>query len=91
MKKINKYKDPVYTLKVRDKEIKIAGSLSHSQIPKIAAGTAWEIFYAGVYRENVPGEYRSHLVYIPFREAVLLCLQVRRTRKNKQTFSLRKC
>jgi methylmalonyl-CoA mutase len=35
--KINKYKDPVYTFKVRDKEIKMpthTESLSHSQIRK---------------------------------------------------------
>jgi methylmalonyl-CoA mutase len=37
--KVNKYKNPVYSFKVRDKEIKIqthTESLSHSQIPKIA-------------------------------------------------------
>jgi methylmalonyl-CoA mutase len=37
--KVNKYKNPVYSFKVRDKEIKIqthTESLSHSQIPKVA-------------------------------------------------------
>ena len=37
--KVQKYKNPFYTFKVRDKEIKIAThseSLSHSQIPKIS-------------------------------------------------------
>ena len=37
--KVNKYKNPIYTFKVRDKEIKIethTESLSHSQIPKVA-------------------------------------------------------
>ena len=37
--KVNKYKNPVYTFKVRDKEIKIdthTESLSHTHIPKVA-------------------------------------------------------
>jgi hypothetical protein len=67
--KINKYKDPVYTFKVRDKEIKMpthTESLSHSQIPKIALPKykAWGIFYAGVYRKMFLENIRSPLVYI---------------------------
>src|SRR5690554_4549047 len=37
--KVNKYKNPVYSFKVRDKEIKIqthTESLSHTQVPKVA-------------------------------------------------------
>ncbi|MCJ7758795.1 MAG: methylmalonyl-CoA mutase family protein, partial [Gillisia sp.] len=37
--KINKYKEPVYSFKVRDKELKVethTESLSHTQIPKVA-------------------------------------------------------
>ncbi len=36
--KVNKYKNPIYSFKVRNKEIKIethTESLSHSQIPKV--------------------------------------------------------
>jgi hypothetical protein len=67
MKK-NKYKDPVYTFKVRDKEIKMpthTESLSHSQIPKIALPKySLGIFYAGVYRKMFLENIRSPLVYI---------------------------
>jgi methylmalonyl-CoA mutase len=59
--KINKYKDPVYTFKVRDKEIKMpthTESLSHSQ-PKIALPKykAWGDILRWCLQENVPGEY----------------------------------
>jgi hypothetical protein len=70
--KINKYKDPVYTFKVRDKEIKMpthTESLSHSQIPKLYRSTKLgEIFYAGVYRKMFLENIRSPLVYILSRE-----------------------
>jgi methylmalonyl-CoA mutase len=82
--KINKYKDPVYTFKVRDKEIKMpthTESLSHSQIPKIALPKykAWGDILRWCLQENVPGEYPP-LVYILSRERekiLLVCLQVR--------------
>jgi hypothetical protein len=87
--KINKYKDPVYTFKVRDKEIKMPthGITFSFSNPKIALQyKAWGIFYAGVYRKMFLENIRSPLVYILSRERekiLLVCLQVRRTRKNK--------
>ena len=59
--KVNKYKQPVYSFKVRDKEIKIAThteSLSHSQIPKVALPKyeAWGDILRWCLQENVPGE-----------------------------------
>ncbi|MEE3243915.1 MAG: cobalamin-dependent protein, partial [Bacteroidota bacterium] len=56
--KVNRYKDPVYTFKVRDKEIKIethSESLSHSQIPKVALPKyqAWGDILKWVLQENV--------------------------------------
>ncbi|MDD2822103.1 MAG: cobalamin-dependent protein, partial [Flavobacterium sp.] len=60
--KVNKYKNPVYTFKVRDREIKMAThteSLSHSQIPKIALPKykAWGDILRWCLQENVPGEF----------------------------------
>ena len=58
--KVNKYKNPIYTFKVRDREIKMAThteSLSHSQIPKIALPKykAWGDILRWCLQENVPG------------------------------------
>ena len=58
--KVLKYKNPVYSFKVRDKEIKIAThteSLSHSQIPKVALPKyqAWGDILKWNLQENVPG------------------------------------
>src|SRR5690554_2088859 len=59
--KVNKYKNPVYSFKVRDKEIKIqthTESLSHLQIPKslyqsMKPGAMFYVgFYRKMYREN---------------------------------------
>jgi methylmalonyl-CoA mutase len=72
--KINKYKDPVYTFKVRDKEIKMpthTESLSHSQIPKIALPKykAWGDILRWCLQENVPGEYPFTAGLYPFKRA----------------------
>jgi methylmalonyl-CoA mutase len=89
--KINKYKDPVYTFKVRDKEIKMpthTESLSHSQIPKIALPKykAWGDILRWCLQENVPGEYPFTAGLYPFKRAekiLLVCLQVREDQKEQ--------
>ncbi|MBF4463668.1 methylmalonyl-CoA mutase family protein [Flavobacterium sp. LC2016-12] len=70
--KVNKYKNPVYTFKVRDKEIKIAThteSLSHLQIPKIALPKyeAWGDILRWSLQENVPGEFPFASGLYPFK------------------------
>ncbi len=70
--KVNKYKNPVYTFKVRDKEIKIqthSESLSHLQIPKIALPKyeAWGDILRWVLQENVPGEFPFTSGLYPFK------------------------
>ncbi|WP_343329272.1 methylmalonyl-CoA mutase family protein [Polaribacter staleyi] len=70
--KVQKYKDPIYTFKVRDKEIKIAThseSLSHSQIPKVALPKykAWGDLLRWVLQENVPGEFPYTAGLYPFK------------------------
>lgn len=70
--KVNKYKNPVYTFKVRDKEIKIqthSESLSHSQIPKIALPKyqAWGDVLRWCLQENVPGEFPYTSGLYPFK------------------------
>lgn len=70
--KVNKYKNPVYTFKVRDREIKMAThteSLSHSQIPKIALPKyqAWGDILRWCLQENVPGEFPFTSGLYPFK------------------------
>ncbi|WP_432222063.1 methylmalonyl-CoA mutase family protein [Flavobacterium sp. TMP13] len=70
--KVNKYKNPVYSFKVRDKEIKIAThseSLSHQQIPKIALPKyqAWGDILRWCLQENVPGEFPFTSGLYPFK------------------------
>ena len=70
--KINKYKNPFYSFKVRDKEIKIAThteSLSHSQIPKISLPKyqAWGDILKWNLQENVPGEFPFASGLYPFK------------------------
>lgn len=70
--KVKKYKDPVYTFKVRDKEIKIdthTESLSHSQIPKVALPKyeAWGDLLLWNLQENVPGEFPYASGLYPFK------------------------
>jgi len=66
------YKNPVYSYKVRDKEINIktcSESLSHLQIPKIALPKyeAWgDILYWSL-EENVPGEFPYTAGLFPFK------------------------
>ncbi|OBX23287.1 methylmalonyl-CoA mutase [Gelidibacter algens] len=70
--KVNTYKDPIYSFKVRDKEIKIethTESLSHTQIPKIALPKyqAWGDILRWVLQENVPGEFPFTAGLYPFK------------------------
>ncbi|SCY87947.1 methylmalonyl-CoA mutase family protein [Flavobacterium caeni] len=70
--KVTKYKNPVYSFKVRDKEIKIAThteSLSHSQIPKVALPKyeAWGDILRWCLQENVPGEFPFASGLYPFK------------------------
>lgn len=70
--KVNKYKNPVYSFKVRDKEIKIAThteSLSHTQIAKVALPKyeAWGDILKWCLQENVPGEFPFTSGLYPFK------------------------
>ena len=70
--KVNKYKNPVYSFKVRDKEIKIqthTESLSHTQIPKVALPKyqAWGDILRWCLQENVPGEFPFTSGLYPFK------------------------
>ncbi len=70
--KVNKYKDPVYTFKVRGKELNIkthTESLSHTQIPKVALPKyqAWGDILQWVLQENVPGEFPYTAGLYPFK------------------------
>ncbi|RZJ69808.1 methylmalonyl-CoA mutase family protein [Flavobacterium sp.] len=70
--KVTKYKNPVYSFKVRDKEIKIqthTESLSHTQIPKVALPKyeAWGDILRWCLQENVPGEFPFTSGLYPFK------------------------
>jgi methylmalonyl-CoA mutase len=70
--KVNRYKNPIYTFKVRDKEIKIkthTESLSHTQIPKVALPKyqAWGDILKWTLQENVPGEFPYTAGLYPFK------------------------
>jgi methylmalonyl-CoA mutase len=70
--KVKSYTDPVYTFKVRDKEIKIqthTESLSHSQIPKVSLPKYrnWGDLLRWSLQENVPGEFPYTAGIYPFK------------------------
>ncbi|APG65115.1 methylmalonyl-CoA mutase [Tenacibaculum todarodis] len=70
--KVAKYKNPIYTFKVRDKEINIethSESLSHTQIPKVALPKykAWGDLLRWNLQENVPGEFPFASGLYPFK------------------------
>ncbi|WP_445454836.1 methylmalonyl-CoA mutase family protein [Flavobacterium sp. 25HG05S-40] len=70
--KVNQYKNPVYSFKVRDKEIKIqthTESLSHTQIPKVALPKyqAWGDILRWNLQENVPGQFPFASGLYPFK------------------------
>ena len=70
--KVNRYKNPIYTFKVRGKEIKVethSESLSHTQIPKVALPKyqAWGDILRWTLQENVPGEFPFASGLYPFK------------------------
>ena len=70
--KIQRYKAPIYTFKVRDKDINIethSESLSHSKIPKISLPKyeAWGDVLRWNLQENVPGEFPFTAGLYPFK------------------------
>ncbi len=70
--KVNKYKSPIYSFKVRGKEINIdthTESLSHTQIPKVALPKykAWGDILNWALQENVPGEFPYTSGLYPFK------------------------
>ncbi|MCP9198381.1 methylmalonyl-CoA mutase family protein [Gramella sp. GC03-9] len=70
--KVTKYREPVYSFKVRDKEIKIethTESLSHTQIPKVALPKykAWGDILGWLLQENIPGEFPYTAGLYPFK------------------------
>ncbi len=69
---IARYKAPVYTFKVRGKDLKIdthTESLSHSQIPKVALPRykAWGDLLRWMLQENVPGSFPYTSGLYPFK------------------------
>ncbi len=70
--KVARYKNEIYTFKVRDKELKIrthTESLSHTMIPKISLPTyeAWGDLLKWNLQENVPGEFPFTAGVFPFK------------------------
>lgn len=70
--KVNQYKNPIYSFKVRDKVIEIkthSESLSHTQIPKVALPKyqAWGDILKWNLQENVPGEFPFASGLYPFK------------------------
>ncbi len=70
--KKQRYSQPVYIFKVRDKEIKIqthTESLSHTQIPKVCLPNydAWGDILKWSLQENVPGEFPYTAGIYPFK------------------------
>ena len=70
--KVNKYKNPIYSFKVRDKILEIktqTTSLSSLQIPKISLPKyeAWGDILKWNLQENVPGEFPFTAGLYPFK------------------------
>jgi methylmalonyl-CoA mutase len=70
--KVQKYRNPIYTFKVRDKEINIethTKSLSDSKIPKVSLPKyeAWGDLLRWNLQENVPGEFPYASGLYPFK------------------------
>jgi isobutyryl-CoA mutase len=69
---LKRYRDDVFSFKVRDKDIAIkthVESLSHSQVPKIALPKyeAWGDVLTWLLQENVPGEFPYTAGIYPFK------------------------
>ena len=70
--KKQRYKNEIYTFKVRDKEINIkthSKSLSHTQIPKVSLPKyeGWGDVLKWILQENVPGEFPFTSGIYPFK------------------------
>ena len=70
--KVKNYRDPVYSFKVRNKEINVethTESLSHIQIPKVSLPKyeAWGEILRWTLQENVPGEFPFTAGLYPFK------------------------
>lgn len=70
--KRKKYTDPVFSFKVRDKEIRIethTESLSHTLVPKVSLPkyTGWGDILRWSLQENVPGEFPYTAGIYPFK------------------------
>jgi len=70
--KVQKYKNPIYKFKVRDRELSIetqSESLSHTQIPKVALPKykGWGDVLRWSLQENVPGEFPYASGLFPFK------------------------
>ena len=70
--KVKKYREEIYSYKVRDKEIKIkthTETLSHTQIPKVSLPKyeAWGDLLQWNLKENVPGEFPYTAGVFPFK------------------------
>jgi methylmalonyl-CoA mutase len=70
--KVQRYKEPVYKFKVRDKELSIethSESLSHLQIPKVSLPKykGWGDVLRWSLQENVPGEFPYTAGLFPFK------------------------
>jgi isobutyryl-CoA mutase len=69
---VQRYKNPMYSFKVRGKEINIethTESLSHTQIPKIALPKyrSWGDVLRWILLENIPGEFPYTAGIYPFK------------------------
>tara|TARA_R110002051_G_scaffold100879_3_gene171334 strand:+ start:21982 stop:25437 length:3456 start_codon:yes stop_codon:yes gene_type:complete len=69
---VQRYKSPIYTFKVRDKELQLethTESLSHTKIPKVALPKykAWGDLLQWMLQENVPGEFPYTAGLYPFK------------------------
>jgi methylmalonyl-CoA mutase len=71
-KKVQLYKSPTFSFKVRGKEIKMetrTKSLAHTDIPKVALPKygAWGDILTWILQENVPGEFPYTAGLYPFK------------------------
>ncbi len=70
--KVKKYKDAIYSFKVRGKDVAIkthTESLSHLQVPKVSLPryTSWGDLLTWLLKENVPGEFPYTAGIYPFK------------------------
>lgn len=71
-KKTSMYRDPIFTFRVRDKDVSIkthTESLAHTQVPKVALPRfeAWGDLLYWILQENLPGEFPYTAGIYPFK------------------------